>query len=279
MKNKQLIDITKKTGKIPGKTIAIFAGVHGDEKAGIMTLEYLNKELSVEAGTVYLVYANEQAVKENKRFIKTNLNRLFIRTGKDATCYEEVRANELMDILDSCDALLDLHSYNEPSGEAVPFAICEPDCQDIVKNFNVPIVIDGFDAIEEGGSDGYMYNNNKYGICVELGAIESPEKFLELGINTAYQFMQYFGCVSNKVAKNTVKQTCMHASSIYKKRDDVFSFNKKYKTFDQIDKNEVIAQDGTRDVLAKEDGFILFPRAEHPVGTEVFIVATPSSSS
>ncbi len=273
MKDTKISRVIKKTGKKPGKTIAILGGVHGDERAGIMTIEHLEKTLTVEAGTVYLIHANEEAIAQGERFLQQNLNRLFIRTEALATCYEEARAQELMDILDKCDALLDLHSYNEPSGEAIPFAICEQDCTEAVKNFDVEIVVSGFDTIEKGGSDGYMYNKGTIGICVELGAIESPEEFLALGIDTAYQFMQYFGCVSNKVTPNATKQTRMCADSIYKRRDEDFAFTKEYKTFDSISEGEVVAIDGSADVTAQDDGFILFPRAQHPVGVEVFILA------
>jgi len=41
--NIQEQSIFKKVGVRPGKTVAIFAGVHGNEKAGIMALEHLIK--------------------------------------------------------------------------------------------------------------------------------------------------------------------------------------------------------------------------------------------
>ncbi len=46
-----------------------------------------------------------------------------------------------MDILDECDALLDLHSYNSPEGEA--FAITKSNGYDFVSRMNVPLVASG----------------------------------------------------------------------------------------------------------------------------------------
>jgi len=103
--------------------------------------------------------------------------------------YEEKRAIELMKVLDKCEALLDLHAYNEPYIESVPFAICEKNCLEIVKNFDVEYALTGIDKIEKGGTDGYMFNSGKIGICVELGSIENYEKFIDLGIKTSYQFL------------------------------------------------------------------------------------------
>ena len=111
-----------KKGKKPGKTVAIFGGIHGNEKVGVKMIDILRKNLQVEAGTVYLVYGNPEAIKQNKRFIKKNLNRCFKKDNQGKTV-EDKRARELMKILDKCDALLDLHSFTNPEGER--FVVCE----------------------------------------------------------------------------------------------------------------------------------------------------------
>ena len=149
-------NVIKRTGTRPGTTVAIFCGVHGNERAGILTMDRLVNELEVAAGTVYLVYANPPAIEKNERLVNANLNRLFLRKGSPSGTYEHRRAAELMDLLDGCDALLDLHSYPAPlaPAEAVPFAICEPPCFPIAARFDVPVVVSGFTAAESGSSLG-----------------------------------------------------------------------------------------------------------------------------
>ena len=56
-----------KEGSKDGKTLTIFAGVHGNEKVGINVLEKLINTLEVSVGKVYLVFANPSAIKKNVR--------------------------------------------------------------------------------------------------------------------------------------------------------------------------------------------------------------------
>lgn len=263
------------TGDLPGPTVAIFGGVHGDEQAGILTVDYLIKNLQLKKGVVHLVYANPRAIEKNVRFTEKNLNRCFVSDSCAGDAYEEKRAVELMKILDSCDALLDLHAYNERYGESIPFAICEEDGFEIVKKFGVSHVLTSIDQYEKGGSDGYMYNNGKIGICVELGAIEQPEKFVPLGIETAYIFLAHFGMVQEQhnTSIQTYDQKVLTVSSIYKKSSDSFTFAKNFKTFDFIAQSELICTDGTREVRAQQDEYILFPQSTFPVGTEAYLTA------
>jgi succinylglutamate desuccinylase len=271
MNDKSIIKIE---GEKSGKTVAIFCGVHGNELAGIMTVDYLIRNLKIEKGVVYLVYANPVAIKENVRFTEKNLNRCFLEDSIEGKKYEEKRATELMKILDNCDALLDLHAYNEPLGESIPFAICEKDCLDIVKNFDVDIVLTNIDEVEKGGTDGYMYNKEKIGICVELGAIENPENFVPLGIKTAYQFLQYFDLVERKYSSDKRKQKILRTSEIYKKKNSKFKFTKDFKTFDLVKKGETICFDGDEKVVSTKDKYILFPRDMYDVGVEAYLCAT-----
>ncbi len=257
----------------PGPAVAIFAGVHGNEKAGIRTIDYLRQNLKLINGTVYLVYANPRAIKQDVRFTEKNLNRCFQLSAEVGDTYEEKRAVALMKLLDSCDALLDLHAYNEPYGEATPFVISEPNAKDIVKTFDVSYVINGIDAIEKGGTDGYMSNQNKIGICVELGAIGKPEEYVDLGIQTSYQFLQYFGMVDNTYKPSNTPQTILQVQSKYVRKYENFSFAANFMTFDEVSAGQLICTDGGKEVRAETDAYLLFPGGNNPVGVEAYVTA------
>lgn len=267
--------VTKKVGKLPGPSLALFCGVHGNETAGIKVLDQLIQNLNIQAGTVYFVKANPQAIEQNKRQIHTNLNRLFLRNIVSQPTYEHARATELMDILDTCDALLDLHSYASPHmpEQAIPFAICETTALPIAKVFNLPYVIHGFTAIESGGSDGYMFLQNKIGICVELGSNERPELFIDLGVEIVKQFLSAYGCIPVPPTQNTQIQTHLTLSTLYKKKHDDFSFAKSFRTFDFVHAGELIAIENKKEIRAKTASYILFPRETNPIGVEVFLLA------
>jgi len=261
----------------PGKKVAIFGGIHGNEKAGIKTIDYLKENLEFKNGTVFLVYGNPEAIKKDERFTEKNLNRCFVEKSKKGKTYEERRATELMEILDGCDALLDLHAYNETYRESIPFTICEPNCFELVKNFDLKYVLTNIDSMDKGGTDAYMNNQGRIGVCVELGAIEKYEKFIPLGIKTSYQFLQYFGMVDKKYDYDQIRQKILKSSDIYKKKNKDFKFTKKYRTFDKINKNELICIDGKEKISYEKEKYILFPRDEYDIGVEAFILAEDMS--
>jgi succinylglutamate desuccinylase len=270
IKNESIIKIDSGN---PGVKVAIFGGIHGNEKAGIETIKYLKENLKLRNGIVYLVFGNPMAIKQNARYTEKNLNRCFLKSVINGNSYEEKRAIELMNLLDKCDALLDLHAYNEPYKEAIPFTICEENCFNIASKFDLEYVLTNIDDIEKGGTDAYMNNNRKIGICVELGAIEKYNKFIPLGIKTAYQFLQYFGMVDKKYPYDKRKQKFLKSSDIYKKQTNDFKFTKKYCTFDKISKNELICIDGNNNIYYPKNKYILFPRENYDIGIEAFILA------
>jgi predicted deacylase len=265
-------------GTLPGRRVAIFCGVHGNERAGVMTVDYLKENLVLTKGEVVLVYANPPAIEKNVRQVNQNLNRSFIKKTTLLN-YEDEVARELMQLLDTCDALLDLHSYREPLGEGIPFLICETNCFDLASKLDFGIIASGFDKIEKGSTDGYMFNNSKIGICAELGAIETPEKFVELGIKTSYQFLRFFGLVEQNYAYDSVEQSFIEANYLYKKASHKFEFSKKFKTFDQVSEGEKIAIDGEKELFAASRGRILFPQSTSPLGVEAYIFAKDLSAS
>ena len=282
-------NVVVKTGPLPGKTVAIFCGVHGNERAGIMAVDRLLDELVLISGTVYFVYANPPAIEQNVRLVDVNLNRLFVRTEGASSLYEHQRAAELMDLLDECDALLDLHSYRAPLllERATPFAICEAPSMNVARLFDVPFVINGFSDTQDGGSDGYMYRNGKIGICVELGALECPEAFVELGMETVRRFLAAFGCIEGSSEGSAVAsfeptdsavrlQTQLHLTKMHKKTLEPFTFAQDFRSFDRINAGELIATEGASSIFAVEDAYILFPNANDPIGIEAFLLAQGS---
>lgn len=261
--------IFKKEGLLPGKTVAIFAGIHGNETVGLKALDVLQKELTVKAGVVYLVYGNPPAIDANKRFIEKNLNRLFT-SENIGTIYEDVRARELMKILDSCDALLDLHSYNSNEGEA--FAICEKNAYDLVGGMDLTIVMDA-SKIHGNSGIGYINSRGKIGLTLECGTTNMAETFLPMALKSAYQFLRYFGCVDREVENTPVKKKFIQAEKVIYKQNEEFAFVKEFKDFEKLLSDELFAFDGKTPIFAGKNDLIVFPRPNVPVGGEVCIIA------
>lgn len=264
--------ITKK-GRQSGPTLAIFAGVHGNEKTGVHVLDYLDKHIELDRGCLNLVYANLPALEKNIRFENKNLNRLFLKDIPVET-YENTIANELMILLDGCDALLDLHAYHQPKGESMPFAICEENSFDIVTGMNIPYTLSGLHKFQRGSTDQYMFFNNKVGICLELGSLHKADEYIDLGINAALHMLNYFNMITHKKPE---EPSCtphhLEASEFYIKKHTSFVFLDTYTTFDYIPQGALIARDGDITITTQHDAHILFPRQDTPIGTEAYILA------
>ncbi len=260
--------IVKKVGNTNGKTIAVFAGIHGNEKAGVIALRHLIEKLEIVKGTVYFVFANPPAIEQNKRYIHKNLNRLFSRniTGDE---YEVSRARELMDLLDTCDALLDLHSYNSESGE--PFAIAEMNADDIVKKFNVGIVAEGFGDMGYG-TDDYMYRNGKIGICLECGTSNRYKELIEFADKSVRQFLKYFECIHDDVEYVSVPQRRVRVKKLIYKQSPDFRFTHDFLDFEVLPTDKPFISDGEINLVAQPGEVIMFPRPDVKVGEEVCII-------
>jgi succinylglutamate desuccinylase len=261
--------IIKKEGALPGKTLAVFAGIHGNEKAGVHALQNIIPTIQIDSGTVYFVFANPPAIEKDTRYINKNLNRLFSRDVRGDE-YEVSRAHELMDILDQCDALLDLHSYNSPTGD--PFAITEANGFEFVSKIDVPIVASGFGDMGYG-TDDYMYRNGKIGICLECGTSNNYEHFTPYAEKAVRQFLAHFGVIEDVITSpSPITQTFVTVKKLIKKQTEQFSFSKDFKDFELLPTDSPFITDGDTEVYAEENEVILFPRADVPVGEEVCII-------
>jgi len=89
-------------GKKSGAIVVIIGAVHGNEKIGVQVIESLKKTLNLKeiSGELYLIIANPRALEQNKRFIDTDLNRLFGETTPQFSAgVEEKRSEEIKPIL------------------------------------------------------------------------------------------------------------------------------------------------------------------------------------
>lgn len=262
--------IIKKNSRRTGKTLAVFCGVHGNEKAGIFAVKKILKDVKIKSGTVYFVFANPRAIKQNKRFIEKNLNRCFVNKRK-GNSYEEKRAIRLMKIMDKSDALLDVHASNNP--KTTPFAITDNGL-DIVKNMNFKIIATGFDDVEPGATDGYMKRKKKVGICLECGYSGKSKRHTELAYNSIIQFLQYFDAIEKILPESKVKQKVLIVDKAQKVTSNKFKLTKTFADFQTIKKGSIIARDEFKKYIAEKEGVILFGTPGKPIGAEAYILGT-----
>lgn len=263
-------------GRKPGKKIAIFVGVHGNEVCGPYAVNALLPELQIEEGTVTFVLANPRALEEGVRFTEQNLNRLFKRdeelTDLEKASYEYERSRELMSILDAHDVLLDVHSSATPG--AIPFTVCEPFAYDIVKSFPTQIISSGWDSIQPGGTDYYMNRTGKVGICVESGFHNEPSS-----VDTAKEAIVAFlgsqgafGTVLSETSPSVAPQTYIHVRHMHITKNN-FTLNQPFDDFQYIEQGTIVGMDGDEVITADEDSYIIFARNREAQNQEAFLLA------
>ncbi|MCX6728119.1 MAG: succinylglutamate desuccinylase/aspartoacylase family protein [Candidatus Saccharibacteria bacterium] len=264
-------DIIEIKGTLPGPTVAIFAGVHGNEMAGVLALEEMLPNVNITKGTIFIAFANPPAIEAGVRMVNKNLNRCFYK-GNSGTSPEDIRARELMAILDQCDALLDLHMFYDDDGE--PFVICEDNALEIAKTFDIGIISTNWTEVEPGATDGYMYQNRKIGICIECGPISKAEEHKDVALKTIKQFLQYFGMIDVAVNPSTEPKRVIKAESVVYKSDETFKLKPGFKNFQKLQDGTVIATSNTKNHIAKKGHCIIFPHYNAHVGEEACILGT-----
>ncbi len=270
-------EIIKISGQKDGTRSIILVGVHGNEKCGIEALNKILPNLKIERGTVFIGYGNPRAIDMNKRFIETNLNRMFNLdeqlTENEKNSYEYSRAQFLKNYLDQSNILLDIHASNTPTSK--PFIICEANAKGVIEYLPVNRIVSGFDQIEPGGTDYYMNSIGKIGICIECGFLGDPSS-IDIAEKSIYAFLKSRNHLVNNLTSE--KQSYLSMYDLYKTKTNKFILTKEFEDFEEIKKGEVIGFDGDQEIKAEKDAVILFARNREKVGEEAFLLGENKNS-
>ncbi|MEI6478149.1 MAG: succinylglutamate desuccinylase/aspartoacylase family protein [bacterium] len=257
------------SGALSGPTVVICAGVHGDEPVGVLALKNVLPNLKLLRGTLVTVMANPPALAAGERFLDENLNRALTPSASSDTIEGQL-ALSLMPILDSADALLDIHAG---MGGEPPFIICEENGFEIARRMPVSILSTGWVKAEPGSTDEYMYRQGKPAICIECGDRAEAEKMTPLAVEAIRQLLAYFGMIDG-VEPGTVQQRVVAVKYPVFKKSEQFRFTRKFRGFQALKPGERIATDGAEQYCAPDyPSCIIFPWQEAPVGAEAFLVA------
>jgi succinylglutamate desuccinylase len=260
-------------GQENGPISIILAGVHGNERCGVEALKKILPDLVIGRGTVFFGRGNPRALKVGKRFIAVNLNRLFRRddelSNADKAGYEYRRAKVIRNYLDRADALLDIHASSIPNTK--PFAVSEPEAGKIVKYLPAKIFVSGFDKVEFGGTDYYMNQAGKIGICLECGYLGDPQS-TKIAEDSIFAFLKARGHLTNDLIPRRQSRVEMYQK--YFTKTDNFVLAKSFGNFETVDKNQLIGTDGREEVRAPKRSLILFAHDCQEVNSEAFLLGT-----
>jgi tryptophanyl-tRNA synthetase len=211
--------------------IAIIAGIHGNENYGLEVIKKLPPN-------IHFFIANKKALKQNKRFIDEDLNRIF--PGKQDGCHEEKLAYQLTKKLKDYDYVIDLHS----SSNYCPLfgIITKPNKEkiELAKKLGLNKLVIMPNKFATGKA---LIDHVKCGISLEIGPHDKKQNIEEVlsvmknlnkseednGANNSIEFFEVMGIIK-KQAENIL-----------------------ISNFQQIKKDQIIAIDQNKKQIAEED--------------------------
>ncbi|MCL6293470.1 succinylglutamate desuccinylase/aspartoacylase family protein [Jejuia spongiicola] len=291
--------IGKTEGKTKGATVVFFAGMHGNEKAGVTALQHAFKHIKKKQvkGNIYGLLGNIKALNLNQRYIDEDLNRLWvpskIETILNNSNYsnEEQEAIELYYVLQT---ILKKHKgpfyfidFHTTSSVSLPFITINDALinRKFSKLFPVPIVL-GIEEFLEGPLLSYI---NQLGY-VSLG-FEAGQHDLKTSITNCIAFtfltLNFTGIMEKEhvlnfekhfeVLKNEAEQIKNVFEVIYQYKihpNEKFKMINGFKSFQPIKKGTPIATSNNIEILSRYNAKIFMPLYQTKGNDGFFIIKT-----
>lgn len=293
----------------PGPRLLVLGGVHGDETCGTEAIARMVHDLDAGAFALLrgqltlLPLANPLARRRLRREGERNLNRSFQPSAAPAD-YEARLTNRLCPLLAAHDVLLDLHSF-ESAGEA--FAMIGPRDNDgslepfqrareeglLALHLGTPRIVEGWldiyadgiaqrglpvtdDALAYGwGTNEYMRSRGGYAVTLECGQHRDPSA-PEVGHRAIRAALQSLDMVAGSPPAPSAPHL-LRLVGVTDRNAAADRFVQEWATFDSVVRGQAIGirADGEQ-LVAPQDGYIVFPNPQALPGTEWFYFAVDS---
>lgn len=274
---------------VPGPTALILGGIHGNERPGIEVVKrMISGEFNVplERGRLIVALGNLAAIDANVRWVDTNLNREFRELDEEELerqaarpAYEVNRAQALMPVLNEAGSSLDLHAFRQKDSK--PFIISEPRGFQAASSIGVPYVSSGWSTIERGGSDGYMDEQSKTGLCYELAQLEDLKQGIPRGEQGVLRFLEHMQLIEmTRDRREMITPQFIHATkAVLAQPGFTWGPGYPYRSFQALRVGELIAQNGVDPddaIHAGDRQVIIFPSSDAAPkpGDEMFNIGT-----
>ena len=282
--------IGKTSGTRPGPILVFIGGIHGNEPSGVVALQNVFADLESRNvslnGTLLGIAGNLTALKERKRFITRDLNRVwnneFVErrringtqrvNGQVPEFEEQTEVFGIIEPLLETDVpiyFFDLHTTSAPS---VPFIAINDqlDNREFARQFPLPTVL-GIEEYLEGPLLSYINDYGHVAMAFEAGQHDDPES-----VKAHVSFIYLAMVVAGLIEKNDVPNLLAHQQRlenlgqdhkgffevIFRKPispGDGFEMNPGYDNFRTIRAQEQLAKDRTGVICSPWNGRIFMP--------------------
>lgn len=283
-------------GESKGPTIVFFAGIHGNETAGVFALKDVLKKLLPKDiyGTVHAISGNLKALEQNQRYIDKDLNRLWTKEQLDGLKSKQslnAEEKEQIEILKLLKTILKDDSgpfyfidFHTTSSKTLPFITINDAL--INRNFSnlfpVPIVL-GIEEYLNGPLLSYINNLGYVSLGFESGQHNEKEAVLNC-ISFIYLTLVFTSAISAEkvigysIHYNQLKSQSNKLEDIFEivylyriNSNEEFKMIEGFKSFQTIKKRTVLAISDNKKITSKHSGMLFMPLYQSK-GEEGFFV-------
>lgn len=276
-------------GLEPGPKFLVIGAIHGNEKCGTVGCHRVIEEiesgsLQIKRGVVTFVpIGNPRAYDQDKRFTERNLNRYLVPMQNPDT-YEAHLGNILCPMLEACDVHLAIHSYTV-GGEPFIFVAPKDDKEHAFAGSLGPrTLLTGWEEAyaatgrtakkvkdeEATGSIEYARRHGAIAVNIECGQHKDPQA-PDVAYRAIRNALRYLNMTNEPPFEKHDGATRLVTVTHVYYRDNEGKYPKNWKHLEAIQRNAPMAfhADGSP-IPAPDDGFIIMPKADCPIGEEWF---------
>ncbi|MDZ7691386.1 MAG: succinylglutamate desuccinylase/aspartoacylase family protein [Balneolaceae bacterium] len=287
-----------------GPTIIVFAGIHGNEPAGIQALSNIFTELEGKEekfnGKLIGIRANLHALYEGVRFVDEDMNRIWFPSIIDKirrSATEELESSERIQIKNVLAILdreldekndqpvifVDLHSFSA-QGDMFAITARKEHHMKMLSSMHIPMIF-GIEEALRGTALRYFQDFGYITFALEGG---NHQNKLTVTNNTAAMMLlvSHAGCLDSSETPNFVEynrhllqqneQLPSKVELVYQhiiEDGDNFAMRPGYTNFQPVKKGEWLANDRNGQIRAQCDGYILMPLYQKQGDDGFFLVS------
>ena len=270
-----------------GPTVGVIGALHGNETAGLRAIERIVAEPSpllerMRRGKLVLVHGNPRATEQKRRYSRggADINRLFGYSYVDdlapeAWTYEHHRALELRPLLESLDALIDLHSASQPT---VPFAVSDraPGAIALARKTGCRVTYgwDGPGMLMEHVSIGMFVAQGKPALSVECGQHDDPDTPKQAE-DVLTRFLGALGVTDHDTSAGSGTAYEMFGRVVKPTRE--FELTREFSSFDRLAPGDVLGAGEGVTISVDREAYLLLPTPKASRGEDIVYLARADS--
>ena len=289
-------------GKKPGPTLIAFSGMHGNEPSGVVALRKVFQELNSSQpefnGKFFGIACNLGALSAKKRFIKSDLNRIWTPENIDKVSdrsnsnlshpeqYEHYEIYHLVqDIISEATGPLYFIDLHTTSAESQPFISINDTLRnrELALKYPLPIIL-GVEEHLQGTILNYINHLGHISIGFEAGQHDAPSS-IENQEAFIWTTLINIGCISEydildgHIYPERLAKTTTEGKRIFEVRykytiaeGEEFTMKPHYVNFQTVKKNELLATNERQNIHASEKGRVFMPLYQKQGDDGFFII-------